>query len=179
MFRNNLLLRFLRKMYFPQYTDQQNLVEHNVGSHANVNLSSSFTGLDTVCVVWWKETAECCSVVKKGTVVIARPLATGMLHRVRLLVAAVTKIWRHRPAMTTLRAMGEAEQSNWMPEGNLFSPKCPDRSTQSLIKWTAQVPSPRIKRPASEADHSLPSSADVHISCMETGFQTPTFFLTD
>jgi hypothetical protein len=51
MFRNNLLLRFSRKMYFPPYTDQQNLVEHNVGSHANVNLSSNFTGLDVVCVV--------------------------------------------------------------------------------------------------------------------------------
>jgi hypothetical protein len=52
-------------MYFPPYADQQNLVEHNVGSHANVNLSSNFTGLDAVCVVRGKETAECCSVVKK------------------------------------------------------------------------------------------------------------------
>jgi hypothetical protein len=59
MFRNNLLLRFSRKMHFPPYTDQQNLVGHNVGSQANVNLSSNFTGLD-VCVVCWQETAEWC-----------------------------------------------------------------------------------------------------------------------
>ena len=57
-------------------------------------------------------------------------------------------------------AMGEAEQFSWMPEGNLSSPKCSDRSIQPLIKWTAQVPSPGIKRPVSEADHSFPSNAD-------------------
>jgi hypothetical protein len=94
----------------------------------------------------------------EGTADRARPLATGMLLRVRL---AVAQIWRHRPAMNMLRAMGEAEQSSWMPEGNLSSPKCPDRSIRTLIKWTAQVPSPGIKRPASEADHSFPSSTDV------------------
>jgi len=34
-------------------------------SEAIANLSSNFTGLDVVCVVWGKETAEYCSVVAK------------------------------------------------------------------------------------------------------------------
>jgi hypothetical protein len=58
MIRNNLLLRFSRKVHFPPYIGKQNPVGHGVQRHANVNLSSSFTGLDVVCVVWEKETAE-------------------------------------------------------------------------------------------------------------------------
>jgi hypothetical protein len=155
MFRNNLLLRFSRKMHFPPYTDQQNLVERNVERPCQCKSQQQFHW-SRWCV---RRLGEGNSWVlftrNEGTADLARPLATGMPNRVDL------QQW-HKYGVTYLRwprygPWVRQSNPNWMPEGNLSSPKCPDRSIQPLIKWT----SPGIKRLASEADHSLPSSADV------------------